>query len=164
MNHKDKAAFFGRSKTLRFNSKIERLPGPCSYSLPSTIQLKTEPKTKLAMKPAQHSHALAQQPVLDYNDTVPVADVKKPVESEIQMILELEELPPPPAEMSVSLEFKYDKHLGPEAKGLVKKPKASRSAPAGNKITWKRKHIPPSIPSNRSAFGYKETTGKLFIF
>jgi hypothetical protein len=179
----DKAPYFGRSKAIRFDAKPADTPGPGSYVLPSSLQLKASlaDKSKISgLISTSQDHPLTREPVLESVSASNLSSYSQGLSSSAPDLQRAPIAVPglsngsgstyPPVE-SVSLHPQTDpKLLGPTAErllfanrrmpGISSAPTAPQGSRSKSKITWKRKHLPPSIPRGNFSFGYSETSGE----
>ena len=172
-----RSSLFGRSKASRFDLKSDHYPGPSSYTLPSSLHLKKK-KSHIAAAGHQKSsiqdHPLTQQPMLTFTHPNSSTEmINHPMNHVAPMDALLEEpleshasLDPSPIQTHPSTNTAI-LNMGPHAFRIpsttaAKSSHAFRSPPTKAKITWKRKHVPPSIPTFYQSFGYKETQGAYF--
>ena len=152
----DRSSFFGRSRATRFDSKIGDTPGPGSYVLPSSLKLRSNAIQAASSKLNNQSNFLTQQPVLIYDEfqNLNIHDLHDmdqgqsinhslPVESENRQVAQ-------------AIDPKKMLLVAKQARGISSAASAIKKSPKKSKITWKRKHVPPSIPIGQSTFGYTE--------
>jgi uncharacterized membrane protein len=131
VERKESGAMFGKSLTRRFRDTSSMSPGPGEYTLKGL-----EPKWKA--KSGMHGIKLN---VMD---------------REIEAIVKVAERPK-------SEETRRKSVLGgQELTGVnLKKGKEGRKSKGDQKVTWRRKYVPPSIPMGDNTFGYIESTSLL---
>lgn len=158
----DRSSFFGRSKATRFDSKIGDTPGPGSYVLPSSLKLRSNSMPNTASKLTAQSNFLTQQPVLVSEAEVETLNIKEiQADNERSNVHHIESAETD-AKQNVLVPFsdadsKKILLVARQAQGFPSPGgSARRNATKGNRIIWKRKHVPPSIPIGKSTFGYTE--------
>jgi hypothetical protein len=159
----DRSSFFGRSKAIRFDSKVGDTPGPGSYVLPSSLKLRSNPAPTTASKLTGYSNFLTQQPALITENQVEDLNI-----NDIQAInvgAHAEDIGSAEIDAKRTMAGLSNNNADPknillvarQAQGLPSSAGVSKNKVAkGNRITWKRKHVPPSIPIGKSTFGYTE--------
>lgn len=127
-----KAPKFGKG-TDRFNVVLNDSPGPNAYNIPETLKKKTVKK---------NINSFRLNPLLNVIDKV-VEDMSR---------VSLDNIP----------EEETDAVSVSDIRGISALTKAPSIPPKRQKIIWKRKYIPPSIPRGDTAFGYQEgSSGEL---
>ncbi len=157
----DRSSFFGRSKAIRFDSKIGDTPGPGSYVLPSSLKLRSNPVPTAASKLTGYSNFLTQQPALVTENQVDDLNIKDIQANSVGAYLDEFGSADNDAKRTGSNNNNADPKnillVARQAQGLHSSGGAAKNKiMKGNSITWKRKHVPPSIPIGKSTFGYTE--------
>ncbi|KAJ3126312.1 Sperm-tail PG-rich repeat-containing protein 2 [Nowakowskiella sp. JEL0407] len=135
----EKGAIFGKSQAERFEKISSITPGPGKYEIPSTLDLKPAIK-EFNRKSRSEKHALLQVPVVQLGDKENTSHTTQVKKKYVQ------------SENSTGR-----KSLIVDAMSSGKQYNAEKPTDSVSKhISWKRKHIPPSIPVGRSSFGYQE--------
>jgi hypothetical protein len=154
----DRSSFFGRSKAIRFDSKIGDTPGPGSYVLPSSLKLRSNTLPTSPSKLTGHSNFLTQQPVLVPENEIGHLNIKD-IQDRNEGVDDFEagQIYAEKPFVSALKNNADTKNILLQAQGLPSsRASAKNNIAQVNRITWKRKHVPPSIPIGKSTFGYTE--------
>lgn len=153
----DRSSFFGRSKAVRFDSRVKDTPGPGSYVLPSSLKLRSNTMPTATSKFNGQSSFLTQKPVLVPDSEVEMLNITDIQASNEGFDIDLTESV---EDVKKVVEFTDEKEIlliARQARGMPSAGSYAQKKPfKGNRITWKRKHVPPSIPIGQSTFGYTE--------
>lgn len=143
-----KAPLFGRSNAERFTNIVSETPGPGSYQIPS------------------HIHGLLRPKKRNGNVVNRLNVLEKSIDSVKEVVVSNDPRPHSGIRSEADFPvFKQHRDLGEvmghsAAKG-ENHPEGFMARRTKQKIIWRRKYIPPSIPIGPTTFGYQETDSKL---
>jgi hypothetical protein len=130
------AALFGRSRTVRFSKNNSAAPAPGTYAIPSTIQIKKKSTAERKCTAGGLNH----KPYVLENSAEEIQSLYIPDTKDEEQVEEC------------------DKGLNANGQSVDLEIPSSLAnhSKAKHKLTWRRKHLPPSIPTGKYVYGYEE--------